>query len=447
MLASLCVETLNKLFHESGWKSLNQEQLFKTWQQIYYYFQSADFFTIQCIVESYIFLYRSESIIMIPLKIRMGILGLWGGNKTEETIKFLKSSRKKDIATIVEVHCHYILDCVSMFPNLKVLKLRHCRSNDELRCVSRECPLLEKVKCQNGVTDIGLEYLGDLTKLKDLSVRGKHLTTAGIVSFLKKTRTVMELFECSFNKLSDAVDDLASQNDVLPSMKYFGCQLSKLATTLKVFPFIKSLIVRISEESIDDDFIKLQHAIKTNETVKHLRIYGWIYSMYLGGSVSYNLLRSFNIIFPQLTSLDFCFREDGELISYYDAEADSSASIPFFRSVTRLNFECDITTGLLRTCMYPGNNIKHLKICDVHLFQHDEFRPYLRHLTLLEEIHLYCYHFCCVELIDHIVKLLPNLRVFRIDYHNIDPKALKMMLFTCSSNNRYGIQFFFHEQL
>ena len=206
--------------------------------------------------------------------------------------------------------------------------------------------------------------------------------------------------------------------------------------------------MRISAESIDDDFIKLQQVIKNNETVKHLNIFG---EWYLGGSVLYNLLRSFNIMFPEITSLAFFLRQARELNSYLDAEVDSSSSaaIPLFRSVTRLNFGCDITADMLRTCLYPGNNIKYLEIRDAHLFGRlgMHIRPYLRHLTLLEEIHLNCYFFDDTELIDRFVKLLPTLRVFRIDYYHISPKVLKMILFTCSSNNCYGIQFIFNSKI
>ena len=359
MLASLCVKTINKLFRDSGRKSLDDEQLFKTWQQIYHYFQSADFSTIQRIVVCHRFQYRFEEPngdvepIMMPLQIRMGILWLNREN-TVQTIKFLQSIKEKDIATIAEDHCNYYLNCASMFPNLKVIQFR-CASDNDLRCVSRECPLLEKVTCRGGVTDIGLDYLGDLTKIKDLNVRNQHLTVAGIVSFLKKSKTVLELFEYDQmypqSDLCDAVDVLDSQNEVFPNMKYFECnKLSKLATVLKVFPYLRSLVVKIHGEPIDD-FIKLQDTIKNNMTVKHLNIYGM---RYIEGSDAYNLLRSLNRIFPQITSLAKSFVEDGELISYLDAEVDSSssASSPFFRSVTCLNIECGYTTGMLRTCMF-----------------------------------------------------------------------------------------------
>ena len=76
-----------------------------------------------------------------------------------------------------------------MFQNLKVLTFTDCRSDYERRCVSQECPLLAKYD------------------------------------------------------LCDSVDVLASQNEVMPSMKYFECELSKLATSLKVFPSIKILVV------------------------------------------------------------------------------------------------------------------------------------------------------------------------------------------------------------
>ena len=355
-----------------------------------------------------------------------------------QMIKFLQSIKKKDVVTIVEVHCDNYLDCASMFSNLKVFEIGlkdvfqyPVRSDNELICVSRECPLLEKVKCHSAVTDIGLEYLGNLTKLKDLTMRRQcSITAIGIVSFKKKSKTVLELFECfPMEVLCDAVDVLASQNVVLPYRKYFDCELSKLATLLEVFPYIRSLVVRRWGESIDD-LIKLQDTIKSNKTVKHLNIYGG----FLEGSDAYfNLLCSFNIIFPQITSLTL--NVVGELISYFDPEVDSSssASTPFFCSVTRLNIDCDTTTGMLRTCMFPGNNIKHLRVRDERLFEHAEFRPYLRHLTEVVELQLNC-SFCSVdcEFIDRIVKLLPSLRVFRIDY--IAPKALKLMRFILSSS-------------
>ena len=47
---------------------------------------------------------------------------------------------------------------------------------------------------------------------------------------------MLELFECdSENKLYDAADDLALQNDILPSMKYFGCKLLNLPSTFESF--------------------------------------------------------------------------------------------------------------------------------------------------------------------------------------------------------------------
>ena len=463
MLASLCVETINTLFRQSRricwWFD---EHLFKTWEQIYRYFKSADSFTIGRIVESYRHQYRGEiPVIMMPLQIRMGILELNLGKKTVQTISFLQSIEKKDVR-IVEVHCSNNLDCASIFSNLKALQLGDCNSDDKLRCVSRECPLLEKVKCCGRFTDIGLDYLGDLSKLKDLSVSGQRLTAAGMVSYLKKSRAVLELFACiSTRNLCDAVDLLASQNEVLPNIEYFECnKLSKLATAFKVFPCIRSLIVYIRHES-SKDFNKLQNSIKNNETAKHLNI---LAVRYHGRSVSYDILRSLNIIFPQITSLTFSFNIffgyqsfDGESISYLDATVDSSSSeeesgetllTPFFQSVINLDIGYDITTGMLRTCMHPASNIKYLRVRDARMFELAEFRLYLRHLTELEEIHLSCcYLFNIVdyEFIDRFVKLLPSLRVFRIDFPNypfIDPKVLRLMRFVCSSINSYELQVF-----
>ena len=166
MLASLCVERINESFCETGQIFLDDEQLFKAWQQIYHYFRSADTTTIQRIVEDYrIQCNHDDLVIMVPLQIRMGNLKLNHGiravsrikfeldrlnlgNITVQTIKFLQSIKKNDGVTIVDVDCHYYLDCASLFSNLKVLQLDDCRSDDELRCVSRECPLLEKVICQ-----------------------------------------------------------------------------------------------------------------------------------------------------------------------------------------------------------------------------------------------------------------------------------------------------------
>ena len=453
MLASMCLETINKLFRESERKYLNDQQLLKTWQEIYHYFRSADPSTIRKLVEDYN-QNSHDDLIILPLHIRIGIFKLDKsvvrknhGNKTVQMKKFLQSIKKKDVVTIVEVHCDNYLDCAKMFSNLKVLEIGWkdvfqdpVRSDYELICVSRECPLLEKVKCHNAVTDIGLEYLGNLTKLKDLTMRRQcSITAMGIVSFLKKSKTVLELFECyPMEDLFDANLILASENEVLPSMKYFNCKLSKLAT-VKIFPYIRSLVVDF-DDSIDD-FIEVQHTMKNNTTVKHLNIDGW----YIGGSDAYNLLRSLNIIFTQITSLTFGFLEDGELISYLDAEVESSSSAttPFFRSVICLNIDRGITTGMLRTCMFPGNNIKHLRVWYTQLFERAEFRPYLRHLTEVVQIHLdFDGSNVDCKLIDSIVKLLPSLRVFKIGYPFIDPEVLKRMRFICSSNNRYGIQFF-----
>ena len=61
----------------------------------------------------------------------------------------------------------------------------------------------------------------------------EDFTSAGIVSLLKKCRTVLEVYKCVSY---DAVDVLASENEVLPHMKYLQCELSKLATTLRAFP-------------------------------------------------------------------------------------------------------------------------------------------------------------------------------------------------------------------
>ena len=464
MLASLCVEAINKLFNESkgfkvGWflecapdviavksvKKYDDEQLnLQIWQQIYRYFQSADSSTIRRIVESYTCTYfGNESVLMIPLKIQMGILKFSEIHTVDtlQTIKFLKSMKKKDADTIVEVDCHYYLDCFSMFSNLKVLKLGQYRSDDEPRCLSRECPLLEKLTWYGGFTDIGLDYLGDLTKLKELSVCGLDLTTAGAYSFLKKSRTVLELFKHS--RLYDAVDVLASQNEVLNSMKYFECPPSKLATALKVFPCIKSLILNISYESIDD-FIKLQHTIKTNYTVKHLHIY-WSRQRGLSeSSDAYNHSRSLSIIFPQITSLTFRSEEDYELFSYVDAEVDLSlgASTPLFRSVTRLYLKDGFTTGMLQTWFHPGNNVKYLEIWDTETFRYVDFEAYLPHLTELVEICLKNYKIWDCKLINRIVKLFPNLSVFRIDGLRFFPKALETLRLNCSSDNRYGIKFF-----
>ena len=79
------------------------------------------------------------------------------------------------------------------------------------------------------VTDIGLDYIGNLTKLTDL-YEGEDFTSAGILSLMKKRRTVLEEFKCV---LYDAVDVLDSENEVLPNMKYLQCELSKLATVLR----------------------------------------------------------------------------------------------------------------------------------------------------------------------------------------------------------------------
>ena len=96
--------------------------------------------------------------------------------------------------------------------------------------------------------------------------------------------------------LYEAVDVLPSQNEVLPSMKYLQCVLSKLATPWKVFPYIRNLVVMPFKRTIDD-IIKLQHTIKNNHTVNYLQIS----AIPFGRFVAYNLLRSLNIIFPQIT--------------------------------------------------------------------------------------------------------------------------------------------------
>ena len=446
MLASLCVETINKLFHDRKQHSIDDEQLFKMWHQIYHYFQSADSSTIQRIVESYRWKYYGyEPFSMIPLHIQRGVLKLID-IKTMQTIKFLESIKKKDVNIIAEVHCSYYLEysSISMFSNLKRLTLTDIRGDDMLRCVSQECPLLENFTWRGAGTDIGLEYLGDLTKLVYLTAKSLRLTVAGIVSFLKKSRNVLEFFEYHpLEDLFEAVDILASQNEVLPNMKYFQCKFSKLATALIVFPCIKSLILKISGESIED-FIKLKHIIKNNKTMKHLYI-----DRHPGGPDAYELLRSLSIIFPQITRLTFHFREDYEIFSYLDAEVDSSfsASTMCFRSVTRLCFMTGFSTSILQASMYPGNNIKYLEIWDVQLFRRVEFISYLSHLTEVVEIYLkhYYLHDCSSKLIDRIVMLLPSIQVFRIDYIRIAPKALKNLKFTCSSNNRYGIQFFVND--
>ena len=121
---------------------------------------------------------------------------------------------------------------------------------------------------------------------------GEDFTSAGIVSLFKKCRTVLEIFKWV---LYEAVDVLASHNEVLPSMKYLQCEPSKLATTLKVFPYIRNLVVMPFKRTIDD-VIKLQHTIKNNHTVNYLHIS----AIPFGGFVAYNLLRSLNIIFPQI---------------------------------------------------------------------------------------------------------------------------------------------------
>ena len=443
MLASLCIEKINILFLKSVTISLlDDEQLIRTWQQIYHYFRLADSSTIQRIVDNYIFRNQIEPVTMMPLQIRLGNLK-FGLKKTtvQQILEFLRSI-KKDVATIVEVHCYFCMKGIprqiSLFSNLKVLQLDDCRSDDELRCVSQECPLLEKVTCLYGVTDIGLEYLGDLTKLKDLNVSGQHsITAAGIISFFEKSRTVLELFEfSSVHILYDAVNDLASQNEVIPSMKYFECRLSDLANVLKVFPFIKSLIVNTNKISIND-FIKLQHdfnfKLENNQIVKQLKISGCFKT-----SDAYRLLRLLNVILPQITSIFFDLKLKGQVPN----DSLFSAATSFFWFATHLQFGCYISTCLLRTCMYPGNNVKFLKVRNGELFKDDDLRPYLRHLTELEEIYLNFYNekVDC-EYINLIVKLLPNLRVIRIDLFCIYPKELIRMRFMCSSNNRYGIQF------
>ena len=68
-------------------------------------------------------------------------------------------------------------------------------------------------------------------KLKDSC--GQKFNFCWNCFIIEKCRTVLEVYKCV---LYDAVDVLASENEVLPHMKYLQCELSKLATTLRAFP-------------------------------------------------------------------------------------------------------------------------------------------------------------------------------------------------------------------
>ena len=331
--------------------------------------------------------------------------------------------------------CLKYTDSLSLLTNLKVLYIHSLESNDQFKSLAEACPLLEVFECADGVTDVGLEHLCSLQKLKCVYVgrmknrnrtlggrlknvlMNRSLTPFGIASFLKNCRNrIQRLKELHSHDrvMVDAVNSLSFENHVIPSLKHLECRDTDFMTpilpvALTVFPSVECLYWHLGEgenfQNRLEMIIKFRKMFHVNMTVTHLKVIVFE-SCYMNQNEINEMLQFINIVFPKVISLEFVVRSDGS-----KSNIESSLIFPLIQN---LYFR---STFAMSAFLFPGNCIKVFHIYNHKLFTNRRYNKYVKNLTEVEEINYSRYEVLSVDtakdIIDNIIKFLPCLRVFK----------------------------------
>ena len=433
MLSTLCLDHVVRLLVKFSEKlpRHNDQEILQALQKIEIYFKT-DRSTMHQIIR-YLDKNRKKRKKSMPsLMLSLTLIYLQASNGCLSAIPQLQINlfswlsnenyiKKKDLSRIEDFSCLLNnVECLSLLPKLKILYVGDRCEDDKIRRFTEACPLLEFFYCHTRITDVGLEYLSSLTKLKFVRVsnrsdRDSLLSGRGIAEFLIKCKTRIQGFRCPINLMADAVQFIAfTKYDTVPSIRHLSYRgsliKSSLPDALQIFPAVDRLNLVLRHQKHFTDFEKL---LSFTPTVTHMNI--TLDS--IRADTMYQQLRSIRIVFPRLISLNLVTKPEGELAPNIMNWLNIIDPWLAFPPITGLKLDCSLMYDsnemeyIWSAFMFPGNNIKVLHLTHSQLFTDVRWKQYVYNLAEVKELQLQT-EVQDFKFVENIVKCLPSLLLF-----------------------------------
>ena len=359
--------------------------------------------------------YATLQLLLLSLAVQIRVIVVDG----EKLIKWMNNNqllKKTDLSKINKVVCESYRD-MSAFSNLKVFECTKFMSNEDIRKLTLECPLLEEVCISlKGHVNISvcLEYLSSLPNLKIVDLDDVNpYTLFEITTFLKKCKYKIEKFNYG-RAMFPVINILASDDEVIPSIKYIAySHLKYLPNLMRVCPSVQYLNLTLRNSKLN---FKLEEFHDVNYGVLHVKIELSVLSVQINDP--FKLLQFIRKAFPRVVSLSLVFLG----FSLNPTVGADLASVPnqdasVFPLLTHLALANVNHYFLFAHLMFPGNSIKVLTLREQYLFTDARYKKFVANLNEVEELNLQT-DGEDLGLVGRIAESLPSLRLFNIFCRN-----------------------------